>query len=477
MSDPEIVSVTGGAGGTEARYEDILSLAGLYDTAGNELRADAWDDKLLLADGDLVASSVLSPLSFADAEAAVIAATVGPDSLAVRAVGIEADALIMQTAVGTYRLADDVSRQMWEVIDYAGGYVLGAALPGLVVVAGLGTVTFLATNPALTAYLATHPEARKALLDGTLSSVEEFLEDHPELVQHLINGGGGLTDGLLSNLPPALRTALLVQLGIDPFHFTTNDAAGELAGLFDDSDPKVTHTDGDRALAQPGSVEDLMRNPGLTNEGGDGEIDIQTVGEPPNQRYIVNLPGTDSWGDDPDDSRDLQGNLQLMAGQDTAYSRGIIEAMERAGIPEDAPVMLVGHSQGGMTATHLAADPEFRSRFDVQHVVTAGAPTAQVPDIPVGTQVLSLENSGDLVPLLDGEDNPDQPNRTTVRFDDTQGSVGANHDMDRYVNGGSAVDSSADPSLTESIAQMREDGFLGDGSSSTDTWTIARDRG
>ena len=152
------------------------------------------------------------------------------------------------------------------------------------------------------------------------------------------------------------------------------------------------------------------------------------------------------------------------------------KAMAAAGIPPGAPVMLVGHSQGGMAAAHLAADPDFQGGYDVQHVVTAGSPTAQVPHVPSNTQLLSLENSGDLVPLTDGEDNPDEPNRTTVVFDGRTGSIGENHSMDTYAAGGAAVDASDDPSINHELDALREDGFLGsDDPASTQSYTIVRE--
>lgn len=477
--DGHIVSVTGGAGGIEARYDDIEGLAAIFDGAGDGLRHDAWDDKTLALNGDLLESAVLSPGSFADAEGAVIAATVGPHGLAVRAVGLEADALSMQVSVGLLRESDALAKQAFEALDYAGGYALGAALPVLGLGALVGGVTLALTNPALVAYLATHPELREQLQEEALADVQDFLQDHPDLVQHLINGGGGLIDGLLGDLPPAVCEALLDELGLDPFHGTTNDAAGDLAGLFDDSDPIVTPgTEEARDPDAPDSLQELLENLRETNKGADGEIDIQQVGEGDDPRYVVNLPGTDSWGDDAGDVRDLQSNLQLVGGQDTAYTRGIMEAMKDAGIPPGAPVMLVGHSQGGMAAVHLAGDPAFQSEYDVRHVVTAGAPTAQVDDIPANTQVLSLENTGDLVPLTDGEDNPDEPNRTTVRFDGRTGTLGGNHSMDTYVDGGTAVDAATDPSITTELDALRDDGFLGSGDpSTTQGYTITRDRG
>lgn len=71
-------------------------------------------------------------------------------------------------------------------------------------------------------------------------------------------------------------------------------------------------------------------------------------------------------------------------------------------------------------------------------------------------------NRGDAVPLLDGEDNPDQPNRTTVQFDDGGHDIADNHAIKHYVNG-AAADSSANGSIQDQIEKMRQDGFLGGG--------------
>jgi pimeloyl-ACP methyl ester carboxylesterase len=137
--------------------------------------------------------------------------------------------------------------------------------------------------------------------------------------------------------------------------------------------------------------------------------------------------------------------------------------------------MLVGHSQGGMVSTSLAADRDFTRHFNVQHVVTAGAPAAQVAELPVGTHGLHLENRGDVVPMLDGEDNPDQPHRTTVRFDDGGHDVVGNHDLRRYAAGAAAADASPDGSIRDAIDRMRADGYLGGGASGpVRTWVITR---
>ena len=470
-----IVSVTGGAGGIEARYDDIETLAQMFDGTGDDLRSYAWDDKGIAVNGDLVESSILSPGTFASAESAVLAATIGPNGLAFEAVDLEVDALAMRANVVILRGADDLQRQAIEALDYLAGRTLGTVLPALLLIGGTGALLTLASNPALAGLLYLH---RDELAGMTQEQLVSFLEEHPEVVQHLINGGGGLVDGLASNLPPGVREALLAHLGLDPVHLTTNDIAGDLGGLFEDTGVHVTEGgESSRDLTAPRSIEELIDNLNVTNRGANGEIDIIRIGEGDDARYIVNLPGTDTFPPGGPDVRDGLANLQLIGGEETAYARGIREAMEQAGIPPGAPVALVGHSQGGMTAVHLANDSSFTDRFNVQHVVTAGAPTAQVPDLPDSVQTLSLENTGDLVPLTDGEDNPDQPNRTTVRFDNPTGSIGGNHGLDVYAAGGRLVDESDHPSLVETRDRLQQDGFMGsDDPVSTSTYTITRDR-
>jgi pimeloyl-ACP methyl ester carboxylesterase len=71
--------------------------------------------------------------------------------------------------------------------------------------------------------------------------------------------------------------------------------------------------------------------------------------------------------------------------------------MQQAGVGPDDPVMLVGFSQGGIMAGHLAA---YNSDYNWDAVVVAGAPIDSMP-IPSSTTVVSVQHDGDLVPRLD----------------------------------------------------------------------------
>ena len=93
--------------------------------------------------------------------------------------------------------------------------------------------------------------------------------------------------------------------------------------------------------------------------------------------------------------------LVLFPSLRTQYERAVLEAMDQAGVrggPDGDPVMLVGFSQGGILAGHLAANRSDRYNFDA--IVVCGAPIDNMP-IPDSTRVISVQHEGDPVPTLD----------------------------------------------------------------------------
>lgn len=478
---PPIESVSGGSHGVRAGYEQMLVLAERYEHQAGDLVEMAALGARVMADGDLLESSVLAPLSFAAAEVQVLGATTGADGLTVRAIGIEADALGVRAVVAAFRASDALARHTSETIDHALGRLVGhglaAALPALLVAGGI-SYAWWSTLP---------PHEQAALEDRLTAGLGELVHDHPELAQHLVNSGGGLLDGLTGGV--VTGSAKLLDPGDGAIQgATTNDAARLMALLLgDDTAVAVDRLDGvGPSLNQsraPRSLEDLVLSLGdtalldQTDPDRHGAIQVQRIVDAGRERFIVYVPGTDDMSPVPRDDdhvRDMETSYQLIGGMDSAYGRGIQQAMLDAGL-EGKPVMLVGHSQGGMVATSLAADPDFTRHFHVQHVVTAGSPTAQVPDLPVGTGALHLENRGDAVPLLDGEDNPDQPHRTTVRFDAGATDVGASHAVRHYVDGAAAADASTHGSVRDELRRMQEDGYLGGGTvADVSTYQITR---
>ena len=389
MSDAHITHVTGGAYGLEATYAAVRRLADAFDSAGSELRDWAGLGARTMLDPDLVASAPLAPASFAVAEAAVVAATTGPDGVLVESVSWEEDAIVARTVVAAFDACDE-EVQAW----------------------------FQPLTERAIAF--TEPQRRSGLLA-------------------LAYGGDG---------HPGVRP-LRVHV---PY---SHDQPSDLAGL----------------VRQLEHVAALSSGP---DSAMNGTVEVQTIHGPDGVRHIVYLPGTDDmttlpWTQD-HDVRDLPTDLLLMSGQDNSYQQGILDAMAQAGVGRHEPVLLVGHSMGGMEAAAILAHG---SDFDVTHVVTAGSPTAQVPAFPSGTHVLSLEHLGDVVPLTDGAPNPDSVQQTTVTFADDGGAGGVvgNHDYWHYLNGAAAADASTDPSVQEQLASLHEGGFLatGDGPPTTVT--------
>ena len=87
-----IVEVTGGAAGVAASYAALLALAAVFDEAAGQMRGWAAEGARTLLDPELLASALLSPGTFAEAEAAVLVATTGPDGVGVESLGWEVDA-------------------------------------------------------------------------------------------------------------------------------------------------------------------------------------------------------------------------------------------------------------------------------------------------------------------------------------------------------------------------------------------------
>ncbi len=470
---PPITGITGGVAGLAATYAAVRALADHFDATGDRLRARAADDARVLTEPDLLESAPLSPVTFAEAEARVLDATCGVHGVLEASVVYEADALLVRATVTAYQACDRLVADSFQALDYAVGRTVGfslaASAPPLLLL-GLGLAPSWGHLPAGT---------RRRLGDD----LEEWADQHPAVVQHAIDGEGGLLDGLLAGAP-----ALPALLGLAPFHPTAADAASDLAGLYPTEGPPDVHRRHDLVVplgaTPPDDLADLIRHLDQTNAlspadrpDDQGTIEVQTLHESDGTvRHVVYLPGTDDlttapWSHD-GDVRDLPADLHVISGEHTTYADGIERAMKEAGIGRHEPVLLVGHSLGGIEASSLLAHG---SGFDVTHVVTAGSPVAGIHGYPAGTHVLSLENQGDVVPLLDGRDNADSVAQVTVRFDDHETSIAGNHGLQHYVRGAEAVDASSDPSVREQLASLRDQGFLGpSGTATSQVFQITR---
>ena len=211
--------------------------------------------------------------------------------------------------------------------------------------------------------------------------------------------------------------------------------------------------------------------------GGDannGEIAIEehvTVEEDGTQTrsWTIDIRGTQSFGAGKKGPQDMLTNFQGVGGMASDQLYAIQKAMDDAGIAPGEAVEFAGHSQGGIMAAQLAANPDVRSRYNVVSVVTAGSPTATIA--PTDVPVLSYENSGDIVPGLDGYVTQGD-NVTTVMFRDYEATcdvsdpVPCSHSASVYVDeirsSLSAATASSDPGLGAlAVAEARRTHALG----------------
>jgi len=420
-----------------SKYDSMLRLAGLFDSAGDEMRERCALGAEILADEAYSESAELAPVTFGQSESDIIDATSGRHGLIVRSVELDADALVLRATVLTYRWIDDLQeaayRTLGSIAARAVGYLAPeVALGGAIFSAGLIETESL-DRAGLTAYL------------------NELAEANPELMDHFVSGGGGLLDGLqlraLLTSPvlagpdgPAVARGGLRAVGAPAF--VPDFAAGlrDIAGGYaDPAAPAPADTPAPAEADLPRSLEELMSSLGQVGS----ELLVQHVG---GGRFIAYLPHGDPRADAP---------LRLVAGDNTARLASVVAALEAATAGTDgARVMLVGHAHGGVTAAELAAAAGSPS-FTIDQVVTAGAPLAQVPRIPESTTLLALEDRADPVALLGSLINAAVPNRLTVVFDG-----GVARGAAAYVAGGRAADRADHPELRAAIKRIQELGYL-----------------
>jgi len=248
--------------------------------------------------------------------------------------------------------------------------------------------------------------------------------------------------------------------------------------------PLVTGKGGKGGMADPRerSAESVADVLGVVDRAYDvdrGAVAVQRIEHPDGTRsWVVAIPGTEEGSFGGPVTTDLTSNLELMAGVPSDRTETVIQAMEQAGIRRGEPVILAGHSQGGMAAARVAA--AVGDRFTVAGVVTAGSPVGGMP-LPADVPALHLEHAQDYVPAADGSRNPDTPNRTTVTRDLsvpidgvpalTPGSLAeafvTPHDLSRYIETAELVADQDDRSVTTFLAGLER--VLDDGTGEVTT--------
>lgn len=425
--DVRAVDVRGGSNGVQADVHDLTALARVYGGAALDCGGHALALHGYLVSPAIASAAVLDPVGAARFEWALLQALDGSHGLSRIALDCTGTGTRLRATAASYVTADRLRANALP----AGRGIVG--LPDAVREFRHG-LRHGGIGAALSEMAATDP----ALADTAVDVLSEFWQNHL-----LLDCVAALPDG----------RADVRRLG------PANPAQERPA---------------------PHSVRDVMAGLARRNAGeSGGDVDVRFVYTTDAagarvRRVIVDIPGTKNWtlsSTDPDPTN-LNTNLKSIAGARTTYQQGVLEVMRQAGVGRGEQVLLVGHSQGGMVAVNVAEQAAHSHEFTITNVITAGSPIARLA-VPANTQVLSLENEGDVVPHADGASNPDRRNQVTVTVHRATSDALINHDLERtYLPGAGDVDASADPSVRSYLRTLQP--FLTGSKVQTVVYHVAR---
>jgi pimeloyl-ACP methyl ester carboxylesterase len=528
-TDEPGITVYGGRCGTRANLEDLARATGVLEGAARELEAAAaccvqaeWHiaraprfAAVVDVDADEVRARSVALAALAEVRSSPVSPGVTAAHVTELAEALRRAArLYLEAENGASGLLGQLSRwQGWIVgenpflligsvatgavavaaVAVAGVAVARVAASAVAAVAGSAAGSFTAARSVVTSpYFMTIPPLppRPSAAPSTISSaapsaaqlrlpadiVRSAFARLPDLVNETLTQHAVQIEALLSGASEALVALMPGPQRFDP------SPVREAARLAD----AVLRLGPDRPLtvvpaietSHPSAPRDLGdvvdRLAALYPEvgGAPGTIRVEELDHLDGTRtWVVEIPGTQDTGFRGTNPMDMATNLRLMAGLPNEGTALVTKALEQAGVGADEPILMVGHSQGGMVAMALAGSSTFASRYRVAAVATLGSPVATV-SVPRSTQVLNLEHAEDFIPTTDGAPSPDEPNRTTVRRDlrkssDPQDRLAGHstadaHRVGVYARSAAVVDDDADPFLDgwrEAAAQV-----LGDGS-------------
>ncbi len=419
-------------GGPRLQVDDRADLCSI------ELRriTDRIDDLLVegtLADFDLATllTQVPAPVTALNLDASRV---LFHQQAAVVIVEAEATILAVRTAATAYRQAEQgISETFGGLLDFFGytaGRAFALSLPvlipvGIAVAATVYATVTLLDVTGLDTVIDQHfgidlGQSAATVKEDFITLVFENSDATGAVIEHVLPG---FVLGFMG-LPPAL-------LDTDADHALWPHDSGSMTawvltgasmfGLLLPSEVEVWRAAGitPADTRPPQDIEELYIREAARHRGVDsGQVRIEEIESPDGSiRYIVYIPATTDWSPEPGpNTTDLTTNVQGMAGHDTVMREMVRQAITDAGIGSEAEVMLVGYSQGGITAGSLAADPEFLADVNVTALLAVGAPISDFA-IDDDIEVLSIEHEQDLVPDLDGNENPGTDTWSTVTVD------------------------------------------------------------
>lgn len=375
---------TGGAQSVAADTAGLRTAADLLDRSGDVAR-DTLGAVTAAALRLPVKAAVISPGSAADITCQVAALTVGPTGLGALVLHTEALARLVRLSADAYDANEALTRQLMQRTQQA-------MLPVKLTYELVGT--------------AVNWRARQAGID-----------------RDIVPG----TEGLTGDLVLLLHTSLNPP-GVDAFsteqQLTGIVWAGGLLGFFRDSTPLTVNEIPSRTPdgAGPKDLGGLVDDINLAGRSpADREhIVVRHVQQPDGTgAWVVSIPGTAQWSPKSQENpADLTANLRLMAGMSSslkpAVQQAVASAQRQSGVkPGSEPVMLTGHSQGGILAASMAHDPKLAKEMNIREVVTFASPVTGMA-LPGQVNGLDISIEGDVVPHSDNQDTANKLNQAQI---------------------------------------------------------------
>ncbi len=411
---------SGGAASTEAHFDDMRTKAGLVDVAGDDARS-IGGDLVRTISGLPAMGALMSPGSALAIAQQGAALSLGPDGLYTVSTRYEVLARGVRLSATLYQQTDLAQTRALAALRMA------TAAPRLS--SAITTAAVLGSVDTLADLLHQGHFTWCGVADGSLSS--SFRTHFTSQLQSQFRADPELTDDTIRTL----RIAMF--LGTGGAASTTEQqlgaivALGRMFGAFEDDRPlSVTQV---RATAKVsgdvstrgtvgGLLDEEAASEGRSNDAGARLSVRRRIGADGQGHWVVDVSGTQAWSvGGPPDPADATANVLALGGLPSslypAIGAAISRAMAAEGVrPGAEPVMLVGHSQGGIVAARLAQNSYFRSRYRVTNLLTAASPESRIA-LPTSVQALSIEHRGDPVPRMDARAEPDAANRTRVVID------------------------------------------------------------
>ena len=338
-------------------------------------------------------------------------------------------------------------------------WLIGRMLPVLVCLFGPLALSELLSVAVSRMLVAALPESVRNPVERFSTETWARALSSPGVVRAIELGIGSLDEGVLGAAGVSLPVTLLVGgagMGLTSLAGTSRFASRINAMVTDPASAlaasagsgTATRASVERISSQsvnpPRDLADaLARIPDPSVAGA--QVRIEKYGD----THVVYIAGTvDASLGAGAEPWDMSSNLAALGGDSGASEDAVRRAMVEAGIRSGDPVVIVGHSQGGILALRVAQSTD----VSVTAVLTAGAPVHAMRP-PDGVPVVAYEHIDDIVPALGGVVTDAQPDLVYVRDRGVRNDSGPldtllpAHRLEAYVETAQRSDGNGDPTV------------------------------